>query len=829
MPADDLILNVRQIGQYPPLGSVPPGFSLVLQNGLGGPYYSATAAALVGTALAEAGPLMVGTGPAPTDAFGGQIFTDNLVVNLGATHNWNCYFSISTDDFVVLNAGPSASFGFAASGEFVWNAGAAQAAGAEAGQAALMALSADGLSVYGGLNATAASFPSAQLGTLSVAGDMQVGGTANMAAAVVQTNLSVGALCALGYLSVAQTLDAANLNVCNLATVGNLIVNGNVAVPNGAITIGGYTVLTTGNAAPFGFAPLASPAFTGTPTAPTPTIAPADNSNAIATTAFVVGVLNQALSSLATTFAPINNPIFTGLPTAPTAQPGNATGQLATTAFVMNAVAAATAGVASFNTRTGAVVLNTTDIIDAGGAPINSPAFLGSPVAPTAAPGTATTQLATTAFVAAAIASLSGYAPLNSPAFIGTPTAPTPVTGNNSTLIATTAFVQNTLTAIDAGVISFNGRSGAVSLTANDISAAGGAPLGSPALYGVPTAPTPPPGTNTTQLATAAFVQAAIAAISGVGSFNGRSGAVVLNSTDITGAGGVLGGPYLPMTGGTLTGGLTVSGANLYVTNAANPQTLYTVPGVRAWWVGTATAGQFTIFDQSAGVIRAQWDINGNLAMSGAISCGGPFAAAAGTFNSSLNINGMVLSNSSGYLYSSSGFMAPLLRFSGAAGLYNNGNIPVVGDIANMAIVSSAASPSGLAFQSTDAANTVAYFLWVDAGSDIRIKENIVDTSVDALAVLMGMPIRAFDFNKAALDAIRPKGGERSRSYHVPIGLVAQEAEAVIPEMVFTTQQPEGHASNIPDDMHGIHLPNAIPYLIRAVQQLEVRVRQLES
>jgi hypothetical protein len=36
-----------------------------------------------------------------------------------------------------------------------------------------------------------------------------------------------------------------------------------------------------------------------------------------------------------------------------------------------------------------------------GGAPLNSPAFTGTPTAPTAAPGTNTTQLATTAFVLA--------------------------------------------------------------------------------------------------------------------------------------------------------------------------------------------------------------------------------------------------------------------------------------------------------------------------------------------------------------------------------------------------------------------------------------------
>ena len=59
-----------------------------------------------------------------------------------------------------------------------------------------------------------------------------------------------------------------------------------------------------------------------------------------------------------------------------------------------------------------------------------SPAFTGIPSAPTAAAGTATTQLATTAFVS------------NSPIFSGTPRAPTAALGTNTTQIASTAFVQ---------------------------------------------------------------------------------------------------------------------------------------------------------------------------------------------------------------------------------------------------------------------------------------------------------------------------------------------------------------------------------------------------
>ena len=61
----------------------------------------------------------------------------------------------------------------------------------------------------------------------------------------------------------------------------------------------------------------------------------------------------------------------------------------------------------------------------ANAAPINSPTFTGTPAAPTAAQGTDTTQIATTAFVNAEIAAdTAAKAPLASPTFTGTVTIP---------------------------------------------------------------------------------------------------------------------------------------------------------------------------------------------------------------------------------------------------------------------------------------------------------------------------------------------------------------------------------------------------------------------
>jgi hypothetical protein len=82
-----------------------------------------------------------------------------------------------------------------------------------------------------------------------------------------------------------------------------------------------------------------------------------------------------------------------------------------------------------------------------------SPAFTGSPSAPTPDASDQTSRIATTAFVAQALALINtnGLAPLDSPHFIGGPTVPTAAAGDASALIASTAFIANALTAIDGG------------------------------------------------------------------------------------------------------------------------------------------------------------------------------------------------------------------------------------------------------------------------------------------------------------------------------------------------------------------------------------------
>jgi hypothetical protein len=136
----------------------------------------------------------------------------------------------------------------------------------------------------------------------------------------------------------------------------------------------GQTQINASNIAPYAsapfllynlmqLAPLASPALTGTPTAPT--AASNDNSQQIATTAFV-----RYVQSL---LAPLNSPALTGTPTAPTPAANDNSAKIATTAFVQALVGLM--------------------------APLNSPALVGTPTAPTAANGANNATIANTLYV----------------------------------------------------------------------------------------------------------------------------------------------------------------------------------------------------------------------------------------------------------------------------------------------------------------------------------------------------------------------------------------------------------------------------------------------
>lgn len=164
-----------------------------------------------------------------------------------------------------------------------------------------------------------------------------------------------------------------------------------------------------------------------------------------------------------------------------------------------------------------AALNNIENAIDAS-APIDSPTFTGTPSGPTAAPGTNTTQFATTAYVTAAVAA-GGSTPADATTTTkgvvqltnhlgGTATAPTVRTSSESqTGIVELATAAETTTGTDT--------TRAVHPAGLKVELDKKANLASPTFTGTPSGPTATAGTNTTQFATTAFVTTAVAAVSG--------------------------------------------------------------------------------------------------------------------------------------------------------------------------------------------------------------------------------------------------------------------------------------------------------------------------
>tara|TARA_Y100000287_G_scaffold85379_1_gene67803 strand:+ start:297 stop:3224 length:2928 start_codon:yes stop_codon:yes gene_type:complete len=162
-------------------------------------------------------------------------------------------------------------------------------------------------------------------------------------------------------------------------------------------------------------------------------------------------------------------------------------------------------------------------------APLASPALTGTPTAPTASSGTNTTQIATTAYVQSAISGFSAGANVS----VGTSAPSSPSAGDlwfdSEYLVlyvyyadgTSNQWVQTNPSSIDPS--GFDGTFSALSGKPTTLSGYGitdAAPLASPTFTGTPVAPTASSGTNTTQLATTAFVQQEVTS---AGSYNDAS------------------------------------------------------------------------------------------------------------------------------------------------------------------------------------------------------------------------------------------------------------------------------------------------------------------
>ena len=392
--------------------------------------------------------------------------------------------------------------------------------------------------------------------------------------------------------------------------------------------------------------------------------------------------------------------------------------------------------------------------------------------------------------------------------------------------------------------------------------------------------------------------------------------------------------PYLPLTGGTLTGPLTITtGSNpaLQVngfasvsagvtaqqftatvtaggTAFASPSGGLNVGGAGNIGGGLTVAGGLTVSSGNVGIssgnlnvggaatvsgsggltVQANLQVNGsaanfagNSAVAGQLTVSNGININGGNLTVSpgaINVNGNVTTGSSvdarnGYIYaqrlsspSTSGGAGCLQSYgsgdfiafgwSSAAGGPSGGMIqvdiddsvfqPVVlsnystGPVVQLYYVNAGRGPTGWEVQFS-AQNGTVFVSYSDVISDIRLKERIADSEVDALAALKAIPVRQFEFpthvvrHYASVLGDGHKDRDRlmdeAEPHPVPIGLIAQEVMAHVPEAVRVRRPGVGWADHgpVPKDMHTIKQDEFVPYLIRAVQQLEARLAAVED
>jgi hypothetical protein len=327
----------------------------------------------------------------------------------------------------------------------------------------------------------------------------------------------------------------------------------------------------------------------------------------------------------------------------------------------------------------------------------------------------------------------------------------------------------------------------------------GGTMTGAVALAGISTAPTAVPGTNTLQLANTAFVAALVASQGGVTSFNTRAGVVTLTSADLTAAGGALLAsvpqpssttPVMDGTAAVGTGTTWARADHVHASDtsryaASNPSGYQTAAQV------SATAATY--------LPLAGGNLTGNLSVNSGVVAAWQSGGQAPTF---------ACCNSGG---TSTGGMA---QVGGNLTLYvtSGGATITLGTSNNMVFSGATASkPGGGA--------------WGDS-SDARIKDVLGDYAAGLAEITALRPVRyRYKGNDAASkEAVSPHALVLDRDF---VGLVAQEAETVMPELV---TQGDGFVDGAAvNDLRSLDATALTFALVNAVRELAASVAALEA
>jgi hypothetical protein len=280
-------------------------------------------------------------------------------------------------------------------------------------------------------------------------------------------------------------------------------------------------------------------------------------------------------------------------------------------------------------------------------------------------------------------------------------------------------------------------------------------------LAGTCTAPTVTPGSdNTTKIATTAFVQSAISAVSsGVTSFNTRTGVVTLSSGDVTGALGFT--PYN-------AGGATVVTTGNIATYAPSP-------------TGTGASGNWGI------------NITGNSATvtNGVYTTGSQTLTGAKTFTGGITSSAYNFAGTTSLAYNSgTGVVQLTITGNAIADFLDTGNFKIYGDTA---------------VKSTGTT-------WVNP-SDVRLKNNIQDYT-NGLSTLMQVQPKTWEFNG--------KGGTKSGSKG--LGVIADEIQSVLPNTVDTYKSKLNTTDSNEIDIKRFDATEITWLLVNSVKELKIEL-----
>lgn len=311
---------------------------------------------------------------------------------------------------------------------------------------------------------------------------------------------------------------------------------------------------------------------------------------------------------------------------------------------------------------------------------------------------------------------------------------------------------------------------------------------------------------------------------------------------------------YLPLAGGTMTGPLTLAADAAASLQAVTYQQL----AAYAEWAGgeftgvvaapgfvveNTPPGASNIVGTVGGEIRWQVSLANGEAETGA-NAGSNFGIYSYDDTGALLGNPLIINRATGQAI----FAEPLMVTSIAAG--RGGALTLEGVPGTNRVIEATSNPGGLRWgimlasagveSGGDAGSDFQIFSYTDVGvfkdaplqinrssgvaafsqpivngSDRRLKENIIPITgaLDKITALQGVTYTTFNNDKP----------------HV--GLIAQDTQPVLPEVVFETGQPmDAEGKELPGDpILGVAYGNIVAVLIEAVKELSAKVDELEA